>query len=54
MMYRVTWEIDIEAGTPRAAARAALEIQRRESSAVVFEVAAEGTVTHVDLADSNE
>ena len=37
--YRVTWEIDIVAGDPVAAARTALRIQRDpESTAMVFEV----------------
>jgi len=41
--YRVTWEIDIEADSPREAAEQALKIQRRPgSSAVVFDCHTEG------------
>ena len=37
--YRVKWEIDVEAKTPREAAEWALRIQRdRESTATVFSV----------------
>ena len=37
--YRVMWEIDVDAGSPREAAIKALEIQRDpESTAVVFKV----------------
>lgn len=37
--YRVTWEIDVEAGTPERAANLALQIQRdSESTATVFDV----------------
>ena len=37
--YRVTWEIDLDATSPRAAAREALRIQRDpESIATVFSV----------------
>jgi hypothetical protein len=39
-MYRVTWEIDVDAKTPRAAAKEALRVQRDPSSiATVFDVA---------------
>jgi hypothetical protein len=39
MKYRVTWEIDLDATAPRAAAREALRIQRDpESIATVFGV----------------
>ena len=39
MEYRVTWEIDVHAKSPRAAAREALRIQRDpESIATVFSV----------------
>ncbi len=39
MEYRVTWEIDVRAKSPRAAAREALRIQRDlESIATVFSV----------------
>ena len=38
-LYRVTWEIDLDAASPRAAAEKALEIQRdSESIATVFSV----------------
>ncbi len=38
-LYRVVWEIDIEADTPLAAAEEALRIQRdRDSIATVFRV----------------
>lgn len=49
--YRVTWEIDIDADTPRAAAEQALGIQRRAgSSATVFDCIDEKGVTHrIDL-----
>lgn len=48
--YRVKWEIDIYANSPREAALAALEIQRRVgSSAVVFDVANNGETVRVDL-----
>jgi len=37
--FRVIWEIDIDAETPRAAAEEALKIQRdRQSTATVFKV----------------
>jgi hypothetical protein len=39
MNYRVSWEIDIDADSPREAAERALEIQRRpDSIATVFTV----------------
>ena len=49
--YTITWTIQLSAETPRAAALAALEIQRDVfSSAIVFEVTDKaGTVTIVDL-----
>lgn len=52
--YRVIWEIDAEAETPRAAAEWALRIMQapkdEPDSAVVFDVYADdGTMTHVDL-----
>jgi hypothetical protein len=38
-LYRVTWEIDLDAASPRASAEKALEIQRdSESIATVFSV----------------
>ena len=38
--YRVNWQIDIEAKTPRKAAKKALKIQRNKKSiATVFDVA---------------
>ncbi len=50
-MYRVKWEIDIDARTPRAAARKALAIQRNpESIATFFEVTSQhGETVSVDL-----
>jgi hypothetical protein len=52
MTYRVTWEIDINADSPRDAACKAQEIQRRpDSTATVFEVERpDGSVVTVDLA----
>ena len=39
MEYRVTWTIDILAGSPKQAAETALRIQRdQESLATIFEV----------------
>jgi hypothetical protein len=41
--FRVTWEIDIEAGTPEQAAKQAFAIQRdSESTATCFDVRLEG------------
>jgi hypothetical protein len=43
MHYRVIWEIDVDAESPRAAACRALDIQRNpDSIATVFQVVAEG------------
>ena len=49
--YVVTWELDVDAGTPEEAARAAWEAMRRpESTANVFDVLDEtGGCTRVDL-----
>lgn len=48
--YRVVWEIDAEADTPREAAEWALSIQRKPgSSAVVFDVHDGTETTRVDL-----
>jgi hypothetical protein len=55
--YTVTWTIDLNATSPRAAAEAALEIHRdRQSSATVFDVRAIGeeATTRVDLADPDD
>ena len=53
MLFRVEWNIDIEADTPRKAAEIALEIQRdKNSTAVVFEVKeldTDGDYVEVDL-----
>ena len=50
MKYRVTWEIDLDATSPRAAAREALRIQRDpESIATVFSV--RETKSEIPLAD---
>ncbi len=50
-IYRVAWEIDIDADSPREAAREALKIQRREGSiATVFTVFDENGDHHnIDL-----
>lgn len=50
-MYQVTWTIELDADTPRAAAEKALEwLRDHESLAHVFEVFAEdGEQTTVDL-----
>jgi hypothetical protein len=56
-MYRVKWEIDIEAGSHEEAALKALQIQRDPSSiATVFDVVEAGAdgcnrLRHVDLPD---
>jgi hypothetical protein len=43
MQYRVSWEIDIEAGSPEKAAAQALAIQRDpESTATTFDVELHG------------
>ena len=48
--YRVKWEIDIEAYSPRDAAEQALDIQQDpESTAVVFDVYDGLTMVTVDL-----
>jgi len=50
--YRVIWEIDIDAESPREAAQEALRVQRdRFSDAVVFVVEndEEGTIDQIDL-----
>ncbi len=55
-MYRVVWEIDIDAETPREAAERTLDIQRNpESIATAFDVADEsGECVHVDLLEDEE
>lgn len=55
--YLVTWQIDIEADTPREAARLALDVQRDHTSiALVFDVRQDGEdeATRVDLAEADE
>ena len=55
--YTVTWTIDLNASSPRAAAEAAREIHRdRQSLATVFDVCAMGedATTRVDLADPED
>jgi len=49
--YVVTWELDVDAGTPEEAARQAWDTMRRpESTANVFDVLdADGGCTRVDL-----
>lgn len=50
-MKRVCWEIDVDARTPREAARKALAIQRDpQSIATVFDVQHRGRMVRVDLA----
>ena len=51
MMHRVKWEIDVDAGSAKEAARKALAIQRdKQSTATVFDVARQGGKTvRVDL-----
>jgi hypothetical protein len=56
MNFRVSWEIDIDADSPREAAERALETQRRpDSIATAFAVRDEaGELMEVDLGeDSN-
>lgn len=44
--YRVVWEIDIEADTPKEAAKKALKIQRDpESTATVFDTFERGDIS---------
>lgn len=54
--YRVVWEIDITAASPREAAKLALEIQQDpESTAIVFQVSDEkGACVEVDLNEEIE
>ena len=54
--YAVTWEIQLSADSPRAAAELALEIQRDVySSAVVFTVTdGDGNKTTVDLMEGED
>jgi hypothetical protein len=51
--YRIVWEIEIDADTPKEAAEAALAVQRRTGShAIVFDVTDEaGKQVRVDLLD---
>ena len=52
-MIRVCWEIDVDAKTPREAARIALAIQRDPSSiATVFDVQHRGMMVRVDLSEN--
>ena len=54
--FLVEWAIDIDAATPEAAARRALEIQRNPASmATVFDVTGENGIKHrVDLLEIEE
>jgi hypothetical protein len=56
MLYRVEWEIDVEAATPEEAARKALEYQRdKNSSATVFSVYDDkGDKRQLDLTEIDE
>ena len=52
-MMRCCWEIDVDARTPRAAARKALAIQRDpQSIATVFDVQYRGKMVRVDLTEN--
>jgi uncharacterized protein YhbP (UPF0306 family) len=52
-MMRCCWEIDVDARTPRAAARKALAIQRDpQSIATVFDVQYRGRMVRVDLTEN--
>ncbi len=53
-LYRVTWEIDIPAGSPKTAAKRALEIQRNpDSVATVFDVVSpRGKGKRIDLTEN--
>ena len=55
-MHHVTWEIDLDAGTPREAAEKAFAImQRPGTTATVFDVTDETGATHrVDLMEGEE
>ena len=55
--FHVVWEIDIDANTPRRAARKALQIQRDAgSTATVFDVTQHDTDTtvRVDLEEDSD
>lgn len=56
MMYRVMWEIDIEAETPReAAVKAFAAMQREGTTANAFDVQwLGGTPLRVDLSDETD
>lgn len=52
--YRVTWEMDIDADSPREAAEKALAVQRNpESIATIFTVTPRVKTTFVDLNDDD-
>ena len=55
-MHHVTWEIDLDAATPREAAEEALRImQRPDTMATVFDVTDETGATHrVDLMEGED
>jgi hypothetical protein len=55
-IYHLTWEIDIDASSPREAAEKALAIQRDQGSiATVFDVVDEGgDSVRIDLEESSE
>lgn len=53
--YRVVWEIDIDANSPKEAAEEARRIQLDpESEAVVFDIFYQDETTHIDLLDYEE
>lgn len=53
MDFKVTWEINIEADSPREAAEEALNIQRSYSDAVVFRVELENSDFMPEYIDLN-
>lgn len=51
-VFKVRWDVDILASTPREAALKALEMQRDpESTALVFDVGVESERIQIDLAE---
>lgn len=53
MMFRVTWEIDVDAETPLEAAEKAHEMQQRPTQATVFDVSDGRFSLTVDLLDED-
>lgn len=56
MLYRVTWEIELDADTAKEAAEKALAIHRKEDSiATVFDVSPEhGETVRIDLTSEED